>query len=239
MYATKPEGGTFKPVPEGVHQAVCFRIIDLGTQVSEYQGKEKIQRKILVSWEFPHELKDGFTTKAGEEIPPRPYAIHQKYTFSFFERSRLRQDLESWRGRAFTEADFNGPPDGFHLAKLLGVNCQINVIHNESNGNTYANIKALMPLAKGMPKVEATDPPIYFDMTSAETFEQEVFDGLWDTIKETISISPEFRQLVTTKAALPYTSEGESDYTNRGSTVHAKNLEGPKQDFDLDDEIPF
>ena len=32
-------GGDFKPVPAGLHLARCYRIIDLGTQRSEFDGQ--------------------------------------------------------------------------------------------------------------------------------------------------------------------------------------------------------
>ena len=47
-------------------------------------------------------------------------SIHPKYTLSMSEKANLRKHLETWRGKAFTEADFG--PGGFNMAKLLGVN---------------------------------------------------------------------------------------------------------------------
>ncbi|EMT0633007.1 phage replication initiation protein, NGO0469 family, partial [Neisseria gonorrhoeae] len=40
----------FKPCPAGSHHATCIRIIDLGTQLVEYQNEQKRQHKILVQW---------------------------------------------------------------------------------------------------------------------------------------------------------------------------------------------
>ena len=36
---------TFKNVPVGSHLGRCYRIIDLGSQKSEYMGEVKVQRK--------------------------------------------------------------------------------------------------------------------------------------------------------------------------------------------------
>ena len=44
-------GTSFTPVPAGIHTARCYRIIDLGTQKSEYEGQVKMSRKIKICWE--------------------------------------------------------------------------------------------------------------------------------------------------------------------------------------------
>ena len=49
----------FKQVPAGLHLARCYRIIDIGTQRSEYDGVEKKQRKISLFWELHGEDDDG------------------------------------------------------------------------------------------------------------------------------------------------------------------------------------
>ena len=42
MHLPKPEeGGSFTPIPPGTHLGVCYRVIDLGTQMSNFQGETK------------------------------------------------------------------------------------------------------------------------------------------------------------------------------------------------------
>ena len=41
----------FKPVPAGMHLARLYRIIDLGTQKSEYEGKVNFLHKVKFVWE--------------------------------------------------------------------------------------------------------------------------------------------------------------------------------------------
>ena len=54
-YATAAGGGKdFEQAPAGSHVARCIKIIDLGTQESEYQGVKTIKNQILVSWEPIH-----------------------------------------------------------------------------------------------------------------------------------------------------------------------------------------
>ena len=35
-----PSGGDFTPVPAGLHLARCYRIVDLGTQQTEYMAEQ-------------------------------------------------------------------------------------------------------------------------------------------------------------------------------------------------------
>jgi hypothetical protein len=72
------------------------------------------------------------------------------YTASLFEKANLRKHLESWRGRKFTDDELKE----FELENLIEANCQIQVIHNiGNNGIVYANVQAIVPLAKGMTKM--------------------------------------------------------------------------------------
>ncbi len=66
----------FKPCPAGSHHATCIRIIDLGTQLVEYQNEQKRQHKILVQWEIDPEgdpemlMPDGSLTSSAAGTPP-------------------------------------------------------------------------------------------------------------------------------------------------------------------------
>ena len=64
--------------------------------------------------------------------------------------ANVRKDLESWRGKPFTSDEID---HGFDVEILYGVNCLIGVKHTEKSGKTYANVSAILPLAKGMEKL--------------------------------------------------------------------------------------
>jgi len=170
------EGGSFALPPEGTHPARCYRIVDLGTQQVDWQGTIKHQRKIMVAWELPNEkMDDG-----------RPFSISKRYTLSSHEKSNLRKDLESWRGKKFEDNEF-GDQTGFDLAKLLGVPCLLTVVHN----NGYANIMSVTAPPSGYDVPELLNETYIF---SLDDFDEIVFMGLSDRLKETIRKSPEYAQ---------------------------------------------
>lgn len=80
--------------------------------------------------------------------------VVSQYTLSLNSKAKLRQHLEAWRGRKFSGEELKG----FDLEKLLGANCQLQIVHSLSdNGRTYANVQAIVPLGKGMNKIVELD----------------------------------------------------------------------------------
>lgn len=134
-------GGDFKPVAEGTHIAVCFLVADIGLQETTFGAKHKI----IVGWELPQELIDV----NGEE---KPQIIYNTYTASLSEKANLRQDLESWRGRTFTPEELAG----FDMFNVLGVPCMLSVVHNTTAKGTYANVRAVSAMPKGMDRPKAS-----------------------------------------------------------------------------------
>lgn len=191
-YISESSGGNFTPTPEGQHIMVCSRIIDMGTQPGSAQFPTP-KRKIRIFWELPNE-KVEYTDKDGN-AQSGPVLHSEQYTVSFHEKANLRKTLESWRGSKFTQADFAGPPNGFHLSKLLGVPALAQIVHDHKDGTTYANLNSIM-----MPPKEMFDQykdciageRLFFDL---DAFDQGVFDTLSDRVKEKIMSSPEFQRL--------------------------------------------
>lgn len=176
----KPDDKQFELTPEGNHIAVCYRVIDLGTQHGEYLGKPKVQRKILISWELPDEkMSDG-----------RPFTIGQKFTWSMSEMANLRQTLESWRGKAFAEADFGT----FDIASIIGVGCMLNVVHVHKNGKTYSNIASVAKLPKGMSAPAPSNPRNLVWLTR-EDFIEGNFNDLTEGLKAMITPTQEYKAL--------------------------------------------
>lgn len=170
-------GEGFKPIDEGTYVATCIRVIDLGTQVSSFQGADKLQRKVLIAWEVP-EVRVEFDDKEG------PALIMKRYTASLSDRANLRKDLEAWRGKRFTDDELKG----FDLGNLLGHSCQIQVLH--SPDGQYANIQTIMALPKGMPKPQPENPLIHFDL---DDFKVGEFQMVSEKLQQTIMLSPEYK----------------------------------------------
>lgn len=152
LMARKPMGSDIDPVEAGVHQAICIRYYDLGTQYMEMF--QTAARKVLLMWELPDER----ITINDKDLPR---AISKEYTLSLHKKANLRSDLESWRGKKFTEKEL----DGFDLDKILKANCMLNVIHNEKG---YAQVAAVMPLMKDRETKKSENPVHYFSFDDGE-----------------------------------------------------------------------
>jgi len=146
------------PLPEqGTVQGVCCGVWDLGLQKSFYNNKEKVQHKVVIAWEI-----NQIIDVPDSEYHGKPYMLSKTYTLSLYENSNLRKDLESWRGKPFSEADVN---NGFDVAGLYGINCLIGVAHKTDEhdpSKVYANISSILPPMKGMEKmipVRSKDEP--------------------------------------------------------------------------------
>jgi len=200
----KPQGADFAPIPAGMHHAVCYGVIDIGTQPST--GNYPARRKVLITWEIPHELveveKDGVKKQV-------PRAISEKYTLSLSEKGNLRPMLQSWRGRPFTAEELAG----FDLKNLIGANCFLNLIHQNGKGDkasrVYANVSSVNPLAKGMPKLTPINEKIVFSMDD--------FDGpvvvpmsIPEWVNALIVQSKEFQEKALTNPAAPAPHAGEA-----------------------------
>jgi hypothetical protein len=141
------------PVPAGTHHAVCYGVLAVGTQPSE---KFTPRQKIIVSFEIPGER----ITIKDKDLPR---GISKRYTLSLNEKASLRKDLQSWRGRPFTQDELNG----FDVSKLIGSNCLISVLHSDRAGALYADISGISALPKGMVAARPENPPLYFNLLEA------------------------------------------------------------------------
>lgn len=211
MHLPKPnDSGDFTPPPPGIHPAICYRFIDLGTQQTIYQGLAKQQRKVLLSWEITDpdvRMDDG-----------RPFTISQRYTWSMSEKATLRKTLESWRGKPFADSDFG--PDGFDTRNLIGAPCMLSIMHVSKDGKTYANISAVTRLPKQMSAGELVNEQVYLSLEPDE-FDPVTLAALSDTLQATIKASPEYQAL----------GNGSAD-----TSYHAPMSENPGDGLD---DIPF
>jgi hypothetical protein len=190
-FYVEDKGGNFERCPEGMHLARCYRIIDLGTQKSEYMGQTKFLHKIMLGWEI-HGMHDNGTAIKMQD--GRPFAIFKNYTLSWSEKANLRLDLQSWRGKQFTQEEMRR----FDLKNVLGAWCMLNVIERpgKSDGKMYTNVAGVTPVPamikqNGLP--EAVNKNELF--TINEEMNMEMYNGFSDNLKNKISSSPEWQKL--------------------------------------------
>ena len=149
----KASSGTDFELPQaGAVVGRCYMVADLGTQDTTFKGTPKKSHKVLLQWELSETMQDG-----------RPFAISSRYTLSLFDQALLRQHLESWRGRGFTEDELIG----FDVKNVLGHYCMLSIVHNKDGDKTYANVKGIMPVPKGMEKPAPVNKDVYFDLDTS------------------------------------------------------------------------
>lgn len=181
--------GEFENPQPGTVSANCYKVIDLGTQESHFNGETKRQRKVMIGWELDQQMKDG-----------RPFSVHSRYTASLHKKATLRAILESWRGVKFTEAEL----EGFEVKKLLGKSCLLSLVETEDK--KYINVASVMKMPAGMAVMAPVNPPVYF---SLDEFDPKVFDSLSNYVKKLVMASPEYQKLDFTATQTASASGGE------------------------------
>jgi hypothetical protein len=96
----------------------------------------------------------------------------------------LRKDLESWRGKKFTEEEL----EGFDVKNVLGKPCQIQVLHSEGK-KKYANIASIVSWPRG-----ANQPKIESELLYYEIHNQEVFAKIPEWIQKKIVESETYKK---------------------------------------------
>lgn len=204
-------GKTFIPVPPGMHLARCYRIIDLGTQKSEFEGNIKFLRKVKFMWEVHSESDDGTPTVTDKG---EPMVISKDYTVSWGEKATLRIDLQSWRGKPFSEEEQRR----FDLKNVLDKWCMLNIVHKpRQKGGVFANITTVNPVPKALRDAGVPDGYNKAEIFQISEPNMVMFEAFPDWLKKIISESPEWRA-----------KEGKITKTEKDPGLE-----------DLDDDIPF
>jgi hypothetical protein len=187
LVAKDTSSGNFKKVPPGAYIGRCISVIDLGTQKTVGQFGEKAQHKIQLRWELFGDDDSGEPLTVTFNGKTMPMTVSKSYTMSLHEKASLRKDLQSWRGKDFTEDEAKG----FDISKLLGQYCMVNVTHSESNGKTYSNVAGLTPVPSALKasKPEGVHELVQFDL---DNIDMEVFDTFHEKLQQTIQSSPEW-----------------------------------------------
>jgi hypothetical protein len=208
IMAKAKEESTFTPVSEGLHQAICSAVVDLGMQPGS-QLYPNPKRQVYLRFDCIDEQvefeRDGVKVTG-------PARCGATYTLSLADKSKLRPLLESWRGKKFTQQEL----EGFDISKLLGVPCQVQILHNEKGDKLYANVQTIVPFPKNMEKPKPPEDAILYSPSEPDKATWERMpQWLQKKIQERLANTEE--ELSKPKATPP-SSRAETDF---------------------DDEIPF
>ena len=211
-FIVEDKGANFERCPAGVHLARCYRVVDLGTQRSEYMGEAKFTRKVMIGWEVHGTDDNGQPIRMSDG---RPFAIFKNYTLSWSEKANLRLDLQSWRGREFSAEEMRK----FDLKNILGAWCMLNVINRDKEGKTYTNVNGITPVPAIVKQGGFPQPVNKNELFYLAEPDMEMFETFSDNLKKKIQSSPEWQKIL---------QKSKSDYDDSGVPT--------AQD---DDPIPF
>jgi len=109
----------------GVYDAVCYSVLDIGTQENKFGEKHQL----VIGWKFlDHTYEDG-----------NYVSYHQTYTLSMNEKAKLRELLSAWCPEEMKK------PYDFDLVELLGKACKL-ILAPNANGTVQA--KSAIPSNK-------------------------------------------------------------------------------------------
>lgn len=160
-------------VSEGLVNAKCYGVIDLGSSEFEYQGEKKTVRKIQLSFE----TQEMWTFGDRWELP---LTVHTTKTFSLHEKSKLYPLVKDWALEKAQENMFN----------LVGMPAQLMISHATSKaGKVYADI---LKIKASKVDFDLVNPTVMF---SLDSFNQEEFDKLPDWLKKQIVETNEYKTI--------------------------------------------
>lgn len=163
--------------PAGAHIATVYSIVQLGTMVGEYMGKETRKNKIRITWELPEEMRDF----DGEM---KPMVVGKTYTASLYEQAKLRPIVEGIFG--------NIDEENFRVEDLIGKSCMLQLAHAEYNGNEYADVVSATQLPKSVPAPKQINPSVYLDYQ--EGWDDAVYEALPKWMKDKMAESEEMKK---------------------------------------------
>jgi len=168
MKVAEKEGGSFEPIPVGIHNAMCIGVIGIGEQ--EFMGKTKT--KVIVFWEMM-DLKEE---KDGEKVP----RVHSEFLTASLGNEEyptaLRKILQGWRGKPFTPEELAG----FEMRNIVGVPCVL-MMKTKDNGKGTQVAEAMRYSGD---KYTPHFPALFYD---PEEHDEAVFQKIPEWIRERIN----------------------------------------------------
>lgn len=163
-------GKEFELVPEGIYQAVLCDVVDCGYIEKVFDGKSQGYK--------PH-LQFVFQTDETREEDGKPFLVFgRREVLSFDDRANFYKTLSSILGKKRLDEMMLSPE--WDTDMLIGLNCRMQIIHNESKGKMYANIGAIFPWdeKKDGPLLKVRDYERREDRDNWEQPKPSAYDGI-------------------------------------------------------------
>jgi len=146
----------------------------------------------------------------------RLFGIFKNYTLSWSDKANLRLDLQSWRGKPFTQEELRR----FDLKTVLGAWCMLNIIERPGKDGTkiYSNINGVTPVPAMIKKNGLPEGINDLEIFNLQQPDMAMFDSFSQNLKTKIQASPEWQKLDRVGSATPG---------------------APAAHVEMDDDIPF
>ena len=174
-------------ISPGTYKSCCYGLINLGTLKFENEGADdKFTSQIMLLWEIHEEL----TSKPKRNLDALPPNIAKEYTLSLSNSSSLRSDLESWRGRPFSEDEIRR----FDLKTILGGWCNLEISDLKKNDElTLSMFTAILPL-KDVQKIKLPKLKREIVFFNIHEPDWDVYKSFDTTIKEKLQKSIDWKK---------------------------------------------
>lgn len=180
----------YEPPPSGTSTAFCYGLVDTGHQEVKFADEEKVVRQIIMKFELV-----GPKTAKGSV-----YSISKTMTLSTHEKSTLRKFIEALIGRSLADNDLRGAKR-FDLRDLLGKGCLLSITHApKPDGGVSARVSGILALPAGTKVGKPVTEPEFLSLDG--NFDAAVYDRQPSWIRDKVSRSPEYRELLAPKADL-------------------------------------
>jgi hypothetical protein len=180
-------------VEAGAHPAICYSVVDLGTQKSTYQGETKELKKIRIAFEICDQHDNFEQVENGKvTLIRKPLVCSAEFTASIGPKASLRKFVEGWLGSALNAKQLAS----FKVTDFLGKPALLNVVHkvSQTSGKTYAAIGSASKLPKGMVVPERVNNLVSYEIEQGQGGE---FPSLPKWLREKILLS---KELIGTKS---------------------------------------
>ena len=165
-----PAKSAFKNPKPGTVNAVCTKIIDMGTQETKFGSK----RELWIFWEVSQLMEDG-----------RPFSVRNTYAASVHPMSNLGKHLKSWMGRDLTaEEGIN-----FDIKQMLGKGAILTLVEN----GDYINVATVAGLIDGMTPLVPVGELVYFDL---DNYDEAIFAGFSEKMRKMIAETKEYKHAI-------------------------------------------